>query len=210
MAGLVGPPLAEGGTVVGLEGGNGDDEGGAIRTVEMEPPDMAGGEDTSAVDVMVTGPGGSEAGIVTAEVGSTGIAKPLDCKVEDAPWDDGASLVMGSSDRFDNEVADAVTAFESEGAAVIAPATSAVVVVEVAVDSVLVGGVEDAPVVVVVGGGTDGGIEDCATKETEETEEVMLAKVPLSIMARRVWRLRNSLSFSRALSTRAILRTTGS
>jgi len=199
--------LAEGGTVVGLEGGNGDDEGGAIRTVEMEPPDMAGGEDTRAVDVMVTGTGGSEVGIVTAEVGSTGIAKPLDCEVEDAPFDVDASLVTGSSDKFDNEVAAAVAVFESDGAVAVAPTIAVVVVVE-AVGAVLVGGVEDVPVVVVVvEGGTDSGIEDCAT---EETEEIMLAKVPLSIMARRVWRLRNSLSFSRALRTRAILRTTGS
>lgn len=178
MTGLLEPPFTEGGTVPGLEGGNGEDEGGAVRIVEIVLPDMAGGEDTSAVDMMLTGAGDSEVGIVTGEAGSTGTVKPLEG--EEAPWDVDASLATGSRDKFDTEVAVAVTPLGSDCAVVVVPV---VVVTDVA--AALVGGVDDVPVVfAAVVGGTEGGIDEGVTEEIEE--EVMLAKVPLSIMARRV------------------------
>lgn len=192
MAEFVAPPF-EGGTVPGLEGGNGDNEGGAVRTVAIELPEMAGGEDTSAVDVMLTAADGSEVGIVTGDVVSTGTVKSLDSNAEEVPLDVDASLATGSRAKFDTEVTVAATAFGSDGAAVVAPtvvvvavvvAVVVVVVVEEAAVPVLVGGVDVVPVVVaVVVKGTESGIDDGAT---EETEEAMLARVPLSVMARRV------------------------
>lgn len=61
---------------------------------------------------------------------------------------------------------------------------------------------DDVVVIAAAGGNPEGAeIDDV---------ELRLANAPLSVIASRVCRLRNSLSFSNALRTRAIFRTTGS